>query len=240
MINNEKWIESLPKINEQTNASESQINSKKWINTISKKNNYNYNSISKYSFVAVLFIIGLLLVSALKNETRNLEKEINILKASINIIKHNLNQAQLDHEVITSPENISRLAKVYLDNNFSYYKKSQMQNLNEKTKNYVLLNNKEEKKIKNKNLKKNIKFQVQKKIEQKKKELKKIQGLYENPKSIPGEIKTQVVKKVRNKKDELKNIYNSPSDTINLASLQRWGAVQLVKAFLGIPIVPGK
>ena len=238
MINNEKWIDSLPKINEQSNASESQINSKKWINTISKKN--NYNSISKYSFVVVLFIIGLLLVSALKNETRNLEKEINILKASITIIKHNLNQAKLDHEVITSPENISRLAEEYLDNNFSFYKKSQMQNLNENTKNYALLNNKEEKKIKNKNLKKNIKFQVQKRIEQKKKELKKIQGLYENPKSIPDEIKTQVVKKVRNKKDELKNIYNSPSDTINLASLQRWGAVQLVKAFLGIPIVPGK
>ena len=57
--------------------------------------------------MTVLFICGLLFVSVVKNETRNLQKEINNLEANINLIKFNLDQAILDHEVITSPENIS-------------------------------------------------------------------------------------------------------------------------------------
>ena len=65
--------------------------------------------------MAVLFVCGLLFVSVIKNETRNLEKEINSLRASNNVIKFNLDQAILDNEVITSPENISRLAKEYLN-----------------------------------------------------------------------------------------------------------------------------
>ena len=73
-------------------------------------------------------VCGLLFVSVVKNETRNLQKEINNLETSINLIKFNLDQAFLDNEVITSPENISRLAKEYLNINFISYKRSQINN----------------------------------------------------------------------------------------------------------------
>ena len=45
-----------------------------------------------------------MLVSAIKNESKILQKEINNLYASINTLKYNLHQASLDQEVITSPE----------------------------------------------------------------------------------------------------------------------------------------
>ena len=84
------------------------------------------NSFKKYSFTSILFICGLILVSVVKNETRSLQKEINMQRTSINLIKFNLNQATLDNEVITSPENISMLANEYLNNNLTYYKRSQI------------------------------------------------------------------------------------------------------------------
>ena len=78
----------------------------------------------EYSLITILFVSGLLLVSAIKNETRNLQREINILQASINEIKFNLDQALLDNEVMTSPENISKLANEYLEDDLKTYKKS--------------------------------------------------------------------------------------------------------------------
>ena len=97
-----------------------QVDCYRWVNTIPKKDTFNnvatYNNPAwKYSLVVVLFVCGLLFVSAVKNKTRNLEKEINSLRASNNVTKFNLDQAILDNEVITSPENISLLAKEYLN-----------------------------------------------------------------------------------------------------------------------------
>ena len=133
MINKEKWVRSLPAINNFSEGDLNQLDHNKWINTISKKN--VHNSFKKYTFCAILFVCGLLLVSALKNETRNLQKEINSLEASINHINFNLSQAILDHEVITSPENISNLATQHLDINLITYKKSQIINLNDEIEN---------------------------------------------------------------------------------------------------------
>ena len=93
--------------------------------------------------MTVLFVCGLLFVSVVKNGTRNLEKEINNLRASVNVVKFNLDQAILDNEVINSPENISRLAKEYLDIDFITYKKSQIRQLNEDTKTIIKVNNKD-------------------------------------------------------------------------------------------------
>ena len=86
----------------------------------------------------------------------------------------------------------------------------------------------------------NIKSQVAKKIEKKKSEIRKLQELYSNPKSIPDEIKTEVAKRIEEKKVELRNIYRSPKDVITLERVQKWGAVQIVKVFLGMPIIPGR
>ena len=132
MINQDKWVNSLPKTNTKYNEDINQVDYSRWINTIPQKNTYNntYNNVAwKYSLVVVLFVCGILFVSAIKNKTRNLEKEINSLRASNNVIKFNLDQAILDNEVITSPENISLLAKEYLNIDFKSYKKSQIRQL---------------------------------------------------------------------------------------------------------------
>ena len=91
MINQNRWISSLPKINTGVNETTNQLDYEKWINTISKKKK-TYNSVKKYSFMVILFLCGLLFVSAVKNETRILQKEINNLKTSISVINFNLDQ----------------------------------------------------------------------------------------------------------------------------------------------------
>ena len=240
MINQDKWINSLRKTNIKFDEKIIQVDHHRWENTIPKKDTsntvkkYSFNTVKKYSLMTILFVCGLLFVSAVKNETRNLEKEINNLRASNNVIKFNLDQAILDNEVITSPENIARLAEEYLNTDFISYKKSQIKHLDEHTETFT----KTEKK--NNNLKESIKLEITKKIEKKKTEIRKLQELYSNPESIPDEIKTQVATKIEEKKNELKNLYSSPKETITLKKVQKWAAIQVVKVFLGMPIIPGK
>ena len=232
MINQDKWINSLPKTNIKFSEEINQIDHNKWISTISKRN--NYGDVSKYTLMTVLFVCGLLFVSVVKNGTRNLEKEINNLRASVNIVKFNLDQAILDNEVITSPENISQLAKEYLDADFISYKKSQIRQLDEDTKNIIKTSKKDN------NLSTKIKSGITKKIEKKKTEIRKLQALYSNPGALPGEIKTQVAMKIERKKIELKNIYSEPKNVFTLERVVRYSVVQVVKLFLGMPIIPGK
>ena len=251
MINQHKWIKSLPKTNIKFNEEENQADHSRWLNTIPQKNTYNsdttYNSAAwKYSLVAVLFVCGLLFVSAIKNETRNLEKEINNLRASNKVIKFNLDQAILDNEVITSPENISRLAKEYLNTDFISYKKSQLRQLYGDTEIISKLNKKNNNILtaklneKNNYLSTKIKLVIKKKIEEKKTEIRKLKELYSEPTSIPAEVKTQIASKIKEKKIELKNLYSSPKKIITLERTWKWATVQIAKLFLGIPIVPGK
>ena len=133
----------------EDNKNQNNLNPNKWVNTLPGKNlidnsqKLNLNttlekksvSSKKYSLTATLFIVGLILVSVTKNETRNLQKEISILQTSINNLQLELHQAIIEHEVITSPENIAKLATEHLDSDFNTYKKSQINQLttNEKT-----------------------------------------------------------------------------------------------------------
>tara|TARA_Y100000590_G_scaffold469108_1_gene654911 strand:- start:1446 stop:2168 length:723 start_codon:yes stop_codon:yes gene_type:complete len=240
MINQNKWINSLPKTSVEANETSIQLDHDKWINTIPKKK--TFNSVKKYSLMAALFVVGFLSVSAVKNETRNLQQEINKLKASINVIKFNLNQAVLDNEVITSPENISLLAKEYLDVDLISYKRSQIERLSDEEK--IVKNNKIKKEKNNKekikNLSSELKLKVAKRIEEKKTEIKKLQEMYHNPETIPGEVKNKVAKQIKQKKFEIEKIYNSPQDVITLERLGRWSVVQVVKVFFGMPIIPGR
>ena len=244
MINQDKWINSIPKINNKFDENIKQLDSNRWVNTISKKTTYDsknsYGTAKKYSLTAILFVGSLLLVSAVKNETRNIQKEINNLEASINVLKFNLDQALLDNEVVTSPENISQLAKEYLDNDFVFYKKSQIKNLNDKAEVLTTVKKIKIKKEANMGHSENIKIQIKKKIDKTKTEVRKLQALYNHPKSIPDEIKKQVAKKIKKKKIELKKLYSSPKEVITLEKAQKWAAVQVVKVFLGMPIIPGK
>ena len=231
MINHDKWINSLPKAHASFNNASYQVNAEKFIDTIPEKQ--KYNSVKKYSFMIAFFICGFLLVSIVKNETRILQKEINNLRTSINLINFNLNEAILDNEVIKSPENISYLANKYLNEDLTFYERSQIKKINESGDEKI--DKKEKKKLSNK-----IKINVEKRIEQKKVELAKLQEMYSNPEAIPGEVKSRIVKQLEEKKAELENIYNSPKDAISLKKIGKWGVIQVVKAFLGMPIVPGR
>jgi len=237
MINNDKWINSLPNVKIKDDETLSQIDHDKWVNTIPKKN--NFNSVKKYSLMTIIFVFGLFFVSAVKNQTRNLEKEISYLKASISSIEYNLKEAILDNEVITSPENISKMAKEYLNKDLVYYKKAQIKNLNDDNETANESNKKNNVKVID-NLSQNVKLHVTKKIKKKKEEIAKLQELYNDPRSIPDEVKTKVAKQIKRKKFELKNLYESPKEVITLEKISKWGAVQVVKVALGMPVIPGR
>ena len=100
------WTNTLFKTKSKVISDESEVNSNRWVESIPQKleniPKKKDNLLKKYSLVSTLFIFGLIVVSFIKNETRNLEKEIANLKKSIYEYKYNLHQATLDHEVITS------------------------------------------------------------------------------------------------------------------------------------------
>ena len=76
--------------------------------------------------ILITLISGLIFTSLIKNKTRLLEKELFYLDNEINSLNFNLNEASLDFEYLTTPKHISLLVKNFLDENFSYYKESQI------------------------------------------------------------------------------------------------------------------
>ncbi len=227
-INPKRWIGTLPK-SEIIDNSQLVIETNKIEHKEFKKD--TKDPIKKYSFAVVAFIIGLVVVSVIKNQTRNLQKEINGLEASINNIKFDLHQQLLEHEVITSPKNLSKLAKEYLEPEFLNYEKKQIKQLEEDS---IVSETIE------KNLSTNNKSIIAKKIEQKKAELNKLHELYSNPKKIPDQLKHKVSEKIVETQNELARLYSSPKDPENLSKFQKWAGIQFVKAFLGMPIIPGR
>ena len=230
MINSEQWKKTLPGINFVEENENYDLDPKKWINTLPKNNKKNF--VKSFSITLVIFLVGLIFVSVIKNKTRSLQKEINDLRASINNLKTDLNLTTLDYEVITSPENLSKLAKKHLEFERHSYKKSQIKNLNSEEQ---LLSKVNEGEIQS--LTSIAKAKVKKKYE---KNIKKVKKLYNAPEKIPDEIKMAVVQKIEKEKENIKSIYHNPKEFITKEKLKTWGTGQIVKAFLGIPIVPGK
>jgi len=236
MIDYNKWIGSLPKGNTTKDKVQVKLDPEIWTKTLPKiKKN---NSFTKYSLLTIIFIIGLISVSVIKNETRSLQKELDNLQASLNSLKLELHQTILDHVVITSPENISKLAKEHLELDLIVYKKNQIMHLNENEKTYTNLNKKQTKSNLNKKSEKlieKIKLHVATKTK-----LKKVQELYSKPEELPDKIKLQVTKKIKKTRTNIKNFYDDPIGSIDRQKIQSWAGLQVVKVFLGIPIVPGK
>ena len=50
----------------------------------------------------------------------------------------------------------------------------------------------------------------------------------------------QIASKIKEKKGELETLYTSPKKTITLEKAQKWATIQVVKLFLGIPVIPGR
>ena len=65
----------------ESNQEKYQLDSNRWISTLPKKK--KDNTVRKYSLTIFLFVVGLILVSTIKNETRNLQKKINNLNKLI-------------------------------------------------------------------------------------------------------------------------------------------------------------
>jgi hypothetical protein len=222
-INSEKWLKTLIIKNINNNDAEKyNSNSDEWIRTLPRENRKNF--IKNYSMLGVLFVIGLMFVSVIKNETRNLQKNINIVQKSISNLKVELHQETLDHEIITSPENLMLLAREHLDDNLIPYKRPQIQKL----------------KSENKNFTSNLKENIVRKIKKKKLEIVKLKKVYSNPKEIPAEIKLALGKKIEAKKKDIYQLYTNPKESISISKTTRWALFQVVKLFAGIPIVPGK
>ena len=96
--------------------------------------------------ILITLISGLIFTSLIKNKTRLLEKELIYLDNEINSLSSNLNEASLDFQYLTTPKHISLLAKDFLDENFSYYKESQIKKSIKPEKDLAIL-----KKLKNDN-----------------------------------------------------------------------------------------
>ena len=76
--------------------------------------------------ILITLLSGLIFTSLIKNKTRLLAKELLYLDNEINSLSSNLREASLDFQYLTTPKRISLLAKDFLDENFSYYKESQI------------------------------------------------------------------------------------------------------------------
>ena len=81
---------------------------------------------AKIFYSLLFFIIGFSTVSFLKNKSRNIQKEIIELRSEINLLSQNFHELYLDYQISSSPENISYLAKKFLDLNFITYEKHQI------------------------------------------------------------------------------------------------------------------
>ena len=166
--------------------------------------------------ILVTLISGLIFTSLVKNKTRLLEKELLYLDNEINSLNFNLNEASLDFEYLTTPKRISLLAKNFLDENFSYYKESQIKKSIKPEKNLVIL-----KKPRN-----NHTFSQLSTSE------------FANKKTnIIKEIDTEqllTVKRINNRNPQ------KSKKIISSKKVQQWTGIQIVKALLGIPSIPFK
>ena len=231
MIDNLKWTSTLPNKNFEKNEENKKLDSKIWISTIPKLK--KENSFRKYTALSILFIFILISASITKNEARSLQKEINYLTEEIDNINYDIYRVKLEHEVLSSPENISELAKKYLETDLIIYKKYQIKDLNQTT----LKSNLEEKKL---NLYKNKKSEIIKTINEKKVELKQIKNIYKKPKNLPNKVSEKIKKIVNEQQSDLKNLYDNPNEIFKSKKVRKWAGIQVVKVFLGMPIVPGR
>ena len=136
--------------------------------------------------ILITLISGLIFTSLVKNKTRLLEKELLYLDNEINSLNFNLNEASLDFEYLTTPKRISLLVKNFLDENFSYYKESQIKKSIKPEKDLAIL-----KKLKNDNT--FTQLSTEKSVNKKSNVAKEIDN-----RQLQGSKKISVSKKVHN------------------------------------------
>ena len=215
--------------------------------------------------ILTTLISGLIFTSLVKNKTRLLEKELLYLDNEINSLNFNLNEASLDFEYLTTPKHISLLAKDFLDENFSYYKESQIKKSIKSEKDLAIL-----KKIKNENT--FTQLSREKSVNKKSNVAKEIDnGQLLAPKNIGTQITEDaftgeetikylaILKELKNdnifthlsteksvikKSNVVKEIDSSQLQESKKISVSKkvhnWAGLQIVKSFFGIPSIPVK
>ena len=73
----------------------------------------------KILFSIIIFSFFLIVISIIKNQTREIEKKINNISMKINQKEKDLNELQLDFEYLTSPSNIEQ--RIELLDSYEYY-----------------------------------------------------------------------------------------------------------------------
>ena len=152
----------------------------------------------------------------IKNKTRLLEKKLLYLDNEINSLNFNLNEASLDFEYLTTPKRISLLAKNFLNENFMYYKESQIKKSIIPEKNLAIL-----------------------------KKLKNDYTFSQLSTSEFTNKKTNVTKEIDNeqlliaKRIDKRNPQKSKK-IVSSKKVQQWAGIQIIKALLGIPTMPFK
>ena len=166
--------------------------------------------------ILITLISGLIFTSLIKNKTRLLEKELLYLDNEINSLRSNLAEASLDFQYLSTPKHISLLAKDFLDENFSYYKESQIQKSIKPQKDLIIL-----KKLKNDNT--SSQLSTEESVNNKSNVAKKIDNTQL--------IITKRIDKKNSQKEKKK---------ITSKKIQKWTGIQAIKVFLGIPNIPVK
>ena len=123
-----RWVNTLPNSKIKVSDKKEELDPNVWLTTLPKKEK-KYSFI-KYSLFLSFFLVGLIFVSLIKNETRNVQKEIDLLRSSINNLQADLHKSILEYEVLSSPENLSKLAKEHLNVVLQSYNRDQINKYN--------------------------------------------------------------------------------------------------------------
>ena len=210
-------------------------------------------------------MLGLIFTSLIKNKTRLLEKELHYLDNEINNLSSNLAEATLDFQYLTTPKYISLLAKDFLDEDFSYYKESQIKKSFKPEKDLAIL-----KKSKNNNTFSQL--TTEKSINKKSNAAKEIDNkqllITKKIKAqITGDVFTgektvkylAILKKSKNnntfsqltteksinkksnaaKEIDNKQLQRSEKTTVS-KKVHNWLGLQIIKSLIGIPAIPVK
>jgi len=166
--------------------------------------------------ILITLISGLIFTSLIKNKTRLLEKELLYLDKEINILSSDLSEANLDFHYLTTPERISLLAKNFLNENFIYYKESQIKKSIKPEKDLVIL-----KKSRNNHTFSQLSTRK-----------------FTNKKTnVTNEIDNEQL--IIAQRIDRKNPQKSKK-IISSKKVQQWAGIQIIKALLGIPTIPFK
>ena len=75
----------------------------------------------KYIFLTFFFIFGIFFISNIKNETRDIEKNIRNINTKIFTLNGELHEARLDYDYLSSPTNLSILSEKIFKDELNFY-----------------------------------------------------------------------------------------------------------------------